>query len=115
MSYLYHKRNLNFFAFYHYFKSLLLKRYKKNGAPNIAVTTPTGISLGLIAILPIVSANKTKNPPTIPLQGIKYLWSEPIIILQTCGTTNPTKDITPAIAVDILAKNTATAVNYYHI
>ena len=38
------------------------------------------------------------------------MWSEPIIILQTCGTTNPTKDITPAIAVDILAKNTATAV-----
>ena len=32
------------------------------------------------------------------------------MILQTCGTTNPTKDITPAIAVDILAKNTATAV-----
>ena len=63
-----------------------------------------------MAILPTVSANKTKNPPTIPLHGIKYLWSDPIIILQTWGTTNPTKDITPAIAVDILAKNTATAV-----
>ena len=61
-------------------------------------------------ILPSVSANNTKKAPKIPLQGIKYLWSDPTIILHICGTTNPTKEITPPIAVEILAKNTA--INY---
>lgn len=63
-----------------------------------------GISLGGTINLPIVSAVKINNAPARAENGINTLWSEPTNCLEICGTSNPTKAITPAIAVDTAAK-----------
>ena len=88
---------------------LLLNKNIKNGPPITDITRPTGISYGVNKHLPIVSAIKSSIDPIVNENGIKYLWSEPIINLPIWGTIKPTKEIMSATPVLILAKNTATA------
>ena len=67
----------------------------KNGAPIIAVTTPIGISAGLIKVRDIISAKTNKIAPASAEQISKALCLGPINKRIICGIINPTKPIIP--------------------
>ena len=67
----------------------------KKGAPIRAVMLPGGISDGGMITLERMSPRVIKiTPPTIE-KGRSFLLSAPMISLTMCGTTKPTKPITP--------------------
>ena len=56
-----------------------------------------------------MSARSMSSAPNIPAAGIRYLLSEPTIILATCGATNPTKPMTP-VKLTTVAATTVTSI-----
>src|SRR5262249_27112193 len=70
-------------------------RWRKIGTPTKAMTMPTGITAGLKASRPMVSATNSKAPPEITENGMSQRWSAPIMRRATCGPTKPMKPITP--------------------
>jgi len=67
----------------------------KKGAPNIAVSIPTGISEGGLITLAIVSIHRRKIAPDTIVIGRSVLWLGPTIILIICGVMRPMNPIMP--------------------
>lgn len=67
----------------------------KNGPPNSAVIIPTGISIGEIIVLAIVSANIINIAPSSADAGRRILWSGPINSLTIWGIIKPTNPMIP--------------------
>lgn len=80
---------------------LLRNKYIKNGPPNNAVIIPTGISIGEIIVLAMVSAKIINIPPINPEEGNSILWSGPTIILTIWGIISPTNPIIPLMDTTI--------------
>src|SRR5882672_1851790 len=71
------------------------KRNRKNGAPRIAVTMPTGNSAGAANVRANVSATSRTSAPKQAVAGNRKRWPGPISRRNRCGTTMPTKPMTP--------------------
>jgi len=59
---------------------LFIRRYKKKGAPIIAVKIPRGISV-VVMVLATLSIKRRKKAPSMMLEGNNILWSGPTIII----------------------------------
>src|SRR5262249_47783564 len=70
-------------------------RNTKNGPPQSAVSTPTGISVGASSVRAAASAQTRKIAPPRNEAGISSRWSEPITRRRQWGTMRPTKPTTP--------------------
>ena len=79
----------------------LFSSQTKNGPPNIAVIIPTGISVGAMMVLAIVSQIIKKLAPNSIDTGIRILRSEPTNSREIWGTINPTKPMGPVIATTV--------------
>ena len=69
---------------------------RKNGAPTSAVRMPIGTSAGAAMVRAQVSAASSRMAPRQTEAGSSRRWPGPITSRNRCGTTMPTKPITPA-------------------
>src|SRR5207237_10764309 len=82
-------------------------RNANTGTPSRAVTIPTGSSRGAATVRASVSAAASRIPPVRNAVGSKVRCSRPHTRRQTCGTTSPTKPITPATATAAAVRSDA--------
>src|ERR1043165_6145689 len=73
-------------------------RYKKNGAPSVAVMTPRRMSAGAATVRQRRSVPTTNAAPKRRHAGSSTAWLGPTTRRRTCGTTSPTNAMTPATA-----------------
>src|SRR5262249_15741534 len=67
--------------------------HRKNGPPNMAVMTPTGISIGANSVRAARSHTTRNAAPNSADAGRTRRWSTPTINRTRCGTTMPMKPI----------------------
>ena len=71
------------------------QKHKKNGPPIMAVTMPTGSSMGAISVRAMRS-QMTRNAAPKSEAGSTIRWSEPTSSRTRWGTTMPMKPMGPA-------------------
>ena len=72
---------------------ILNRKYRKTGAPIIAVIAPTGMPLAKTRAT--TSAPMSRNAPKTAEQGMSSLDFEPTRSLETWGITRPTNPMDP--------------------